>query len=421
MPGARRVGSVPAMTYDVRELTDADAARWFRLGAEGFSGPPRVPGTPRPTTTPSIAMPGRTPYGLFDDGELVARAAVREYDSWFGHGVVPTCGIASVTVALEARGAGLLTPLVRHLHADARDRGAVIGTLYPTAPGIYRRFGYETIGAYTQVEVRTADLALLPDADATTRRADTSANADGADIETVFELYDTWAAEQNGPLTRSGPSFPAGPAAAAAELRDDGLAATLAEGTDGEPLGYALWRRTGGYMADGVCEVEDLVAVDHDGLLALLRALGTNASVAPVTRLWTSGLDVVRHLLPTNGWRVIDERPYMLAVLDVVGAFEARGYSTAFDAELDVRVAGDRVGDLDGSYRLRIDRGRAEVTRSEAPAARTYTPRGLALAFAGAQSSANLRFLGQLSGPATDDDAWDALLLGRQVHVRDYF
>jgi hypothetical protein len=40
---------------------------------------------------------------------------------------------------------------------------------------------------------------------------------------------------------------------------------------------------------------------------------------------------------------------------------------------------------------------------------------------AGAQSTANLRLAGHLSGPTTHDAVWDALWGGRQVHVRDYF
>ena len=50
------------------------------------------------------------------------------------------------------------------------------------------------------------------------------------------------------------------------------------------------------------------------------------------------------------------------------------------------------------------------------------TPAGLALMFAGAQSSANLRSAGHLSGGVTDEDGtWDALFGGRQQHVRNYF
>ena len=50
-----------------------------------------------------------------------------------------------------------------------------------------------------------------------------------------------------------------------------------------------------------------------------------------------------------------------------------------------------------------------------------FAGRGLALAYAGVQSCANLRFGGLLSGPDADDGRWDALLGGRPFHIRNYF
>ena len=51
----------------------------------------------------------------------------------------------------------------------------------------------------------------------------------------------------------------------------------------------------------------------------------------------------------------------------------------------------------------------------------TFTSAGLAQSWAGAQSTANVRLAGGLTGPAEHDAVWDALWGGRQVHVRDYF
>ena len=50
-----------------------------------------------------------------------------------------------------------------------------------------------------------------------------------------------------------------------------------------------------------------------------------------------------------------------------------------------------------------------------------FTMQGLALAFAGVQSCANLRMLDHLGGPDTHDSVLDAVLSERPVHVRDYF
>ncbi len=90
----------------VRPLTADDATGLATLAYEAFG----VPGTRRPSR-PRIDQPGRTYFGAFDGDMLVGRLTDRAYDSWFGGVLVPTSGIAAVTVAAELRGQGVLTPM----------------------------------------------------------------------------------------------------------------------------------------------------------------------------------------------------------------------------------------------------------------------------------------------------------------------
>ena len=84
---------------------------------------------------------------------------------------------------------------------------------------------------------------------------------------------------------------------------------------------------------------------------------------------------------------------------------------------LPFTVAGDG---LDGTYRLTAHGGVADCKPGDGDGP-VFTGRGLALAYAGVQSCANLRFAGLLSGPDADDARWDTLLGGRQFHIRNYF
>ena len=141
--------------------------------------------------------------GVLRGRDLVAAAEVRELASWFGGAAVPTAGIAAVAVRPEHRGARLLVPLFREMLADARARGEVISTLFPTAPGIYRPLGYEIVGELADVEVPVASLARIPAPDGIVlRRADPD---DEHDVVVRRAVYDRWAVAQNGPLTRQGP------------------------------------------------------------------------------------------------------------------------------------------------------------------------------------------------------------------------
>lgn len=392
-----------------RPVTVEDFEPSVTLGLEAFGTPPA--GTSVPTAA-EFPYPGRHSFGTFEDDRLLARLIGREYHSWFRGVEVPTCGIAGVTVAAEHRGEGLLGALFGAVLTDARSRGEVVSTLYPTAPGIYRPFGYEVVGSYDTVEVPTTGLARVrPPVGVTARRATLD------DLPAVREVYDAWAAQQNGPLTRRGPSFPT----TDEELLAGFTGITVAVDADGAVVGYASWDRGQGYGAAARLEVLDLIGLTPDACRALWRVLGSFATVVPAARVRTSGADLARLVLPFLAWTVVETHPYMLRVDDVRGAFEALPLVGA--AVVPLRVVGDRLGVLDGDYLLEVGPDGVRCTPSAAdPAATVLTPHGLALLWSGAQSCGNLRLAGHLTdGSPADDAALDALLGGRQLHVRDYF
>jgi predicted acetyltransferase len=345
---------------------------------------------------------------------LVAKAVGLELASWFGGVQVPTCGVAGVAVLAERRGDGLLADLVRALLDEAVARGEVISTLYPTAPGIYRRLGYELVGSLDTVELPTSELLGVRAApDVTTRRATP------ADAAAVRAVYDAWAAAQHGPLTRRGAPF-----AESDELPDDVTGVTLALDAAGDVVGYAAWRRGQGYdRATAVLEVDDLLALSGAAYRALWRVLGSFSAVAGRVRLTTSGDDPARLVLPGGAWRVVGTHPYGLRLLDVERAFSLRRLPGA--ADVPFAVAGDPVGRTDGDYRLRVTASGSACERTgvggAAETGPTFTPQGIALAWAGVQSCANLRMVGHLAGPPTYDGTLDALLGAGRLHVRDYF
>jgi predicted acetyltransferase len=391
-----------------RALGPQDAEAYRRTGWEAFGVPPDpVAAAARPPYAP-----GMRAWGTFDGERLVARIVDREYDSWFGGARVPTSGIAGVTVVAENRGGGMLGPLFEALFRNARERGVALSTLFPTAPRIYRRFGYEVIGQFDTVEIPTTSLAAVRETGALRTR-----RAVPGDVEAMRSVYDGWAAAQNGPLTRRGPSFPS----TAEEILSSFTGVTLAVDGDDRVHGYASWRRGTGYGSDARMRVSDLVATRQGATRALLRVLGSFATVAPTTLLDTSGDDLVRYLLPTSGWHVVHSEPYMLRVLDPAVAFGLRTYPSGLDTEVVFELVDEFLADLDGRWRLTVRDGAAVCERTDAEPGPRFTGRGLALSYAGSQGCANLRMAGLLSGDDTHDRTWDALLGGRQVHVRDYF
>lgn len=400
------------MNFDIRvPRSDDEAEQSRRLGHEAF-GFPAVP----PTEPARLDHPGATQVVAMDGPTVAARMVDRDYQSWFGGRLVPTSGIGGVTVAMEYRGRKLLQPMFEELFRIARDRGAVISTLYPSSAGIYRRLGYEVITTAEQTQVPTAALARLrPPAETGTRRATVE------DVPAIREIYDLWAAGQNGPLSRRGVSFPT----TDAELVSNFTGLTVAE-RDGRITGYASWNRGSGFGATAALRVFDLIATEADGYRALLSALGSFTSIAGQVALNTSGLDLVQHLVPTSDWQVTETAFYMLKIIDVPGAFTSRGYPTGLSADLEFGVTGDPITGIDGRYRLQVTDGKAECTRlgdldpqtREVP---VFTPNGLAIAYAGSQSWRGIRTVGGLTGPTDCDALGAALFSGNPVRIHDHF
>jgi predicted acetyltransferase len=187
------------MTLSIRRLEPADAEAAWLLGTEAFGVP-----SSSPTTPATIAQPGMIWFGAFEGDTLVAQLIDREYDSFFGGVPVPTCGVAGVTVAAEHRGRGVLTPLFTSLLRNAMQRGALISTLFSSALRVYRKFGYEMIAQSVMVEVPSTVLAAVPRPETMETR-----RAAAADFDGIRAVYNSWASEQNGPLSRRGVSFTA--------------------------------------------------------------------------------------------------------------------------------------------------------------------------------------------------------------------
>jgi len=398
------------MDFTIREPHAEEAGASQRLSHEAFGVPDGSQGNPA-----AVPGPGVRQIAAFDGPIMAGKLNDRDFDSWLGGRLVPTSGVGGVTVAMEYRGNGLLSPMFAQLFRIAKGRGAVISTLFPSATAIYRRFGYEVVG--TRDVVRLPIEALGRGRMPRNVRIRRATAADGAAIDGI---YDRWAAGHNGPLSRRGISFPP-----IEERMGRFTGMTVAE-IDGRIIGYLSWDRGAESGSGAAIEVHELLASCADGYQALMAALGSFSGIAGHVSLQTSGLDLIRCMLGASTWQAMASPPYMLKILDVPGALAARGYPAAVKVSLEFAVHGDGYTANDGRYALEVADGTASCLRlgeleSGTPTIPTFTPQGLALAYAGAQSCAGIRMVDGLTGPEADDEAWNAIFGGRPFRIRDRF
>ncbi len=401
------------MSLTVRPVEYADQPDYTRLGGEAFGVPEGGRAVP---TQEEWTAAGFREWGAFDGDGLAARLRVYGFTSWFHGAQVQTAGIAGVAVEPERRGSGHLAHLFAAALDEARERGETISTLFPSAPGIYRRLGYEVVGSFDEVDVPLQNLnRVAAPAGVVTRRAAV------ADFDAMVAVHRTWAAAQNGPVSRAEKPFWTPPE----KFFADYTGVTLAIDGSGDVVGFASWIRGEGYTpATALMEVDDLIALTPDAARALWRTLGSFSTVVGTARVSTSGLDPAWLVLPDLTTTVHSAHPYMLRVLDVAGALT--GLESPLEgARVPFAVRGAR--DLAGAWTLTVSDGVTHLERDgvgqedahhERP---VLSPNGLALLYAGAQSAANLRIAGHLAGPSGHDAVLTSLFAGRQLHVRDYF
>lgn len=401
-----RGGRMAGMGLDVRTLTENDDAAAWQLGRLAFGGPAQRPPERRP-----IPAPGAYAVGAFDGKTLVGKAVGLEHAYFYGGRAVPGVGVAGVAIAPEHRGGGVLRELLGPLMAQARERGAIVSALFPTAVVPYRRLGWEVAGSLTWTALPTVALAGERRPREVTVRAATT-----GDVEALCELYRAGAAEGSGMLTRTGPLFPTDPAAVLAG--HDGY--SVAVGPDG-PEGYVSWDRGSGYGPDSVLAVYDLIARTRRALTALLAVLGTWRSVAPTLHLRLRPDDPVRLATGMAGARTHSEQPWMLRLVDAPAAVAARGWPSPVGGSVDLQLDDDLCPWNAGPHRLTLDAGTGTLNPGGAGTVRV-TPGALATLYAGAATPAVLRRAGLLTGGDEKTDGFlTAATAGAPPALLDYF
>jgi predicted acetyltransferase len=177
----------------------------------------------------------RNPLGDLDDlwvavsaasGDVVAHAFLFRLRAWFGGRLVAAGGVASVGVAPEARGRGVGSALVEHLHGVSSSRGDALTVLYPFRQSFYARLGYAPTSAYHRLRIAPAS---VPWSLGLAVRS-----ATGGDRAALQACWDVTGARHSGALARADRFWDA-------RLADDANTWLVVEGPAGVE-GYIAWR-----------------------------------------------------------------------------------------------------------------------------------------------------------------------------------
>ncbi|MER6981609.1 GNAT family N-acetyltransferase [Streptomyces carpinensis] len=126
---------------DVRPITEAEIPDWTRALNTGFLRSPEV-SAEEVADRGTYIVPSRT-LGAFDAGRCVATFRSFEQElTAVGGTPVAADAISNVTVTSTHRRRGLLTRMMAHDLAAAKERGDVVATLIAAEYPIYGRYGF---------------------------------------------------------------------------------------------------------------------------------------------------------------------------------------------------------------------------------------------------------------------------------------
>jgi len=312
--------------------------------------------------------------------EIVAHAFLFPMETWFGGRLVPTGSIASVAVAPEARGQGIATALLTHLHAQSDARGDGFTMLYPYRQAFYRRRGY---GPSTSRRRLLFDPAAVPRT-WQQQGAVRIRRARAGEHEALRAAYERHARTASGWSRRTDAFW----TRHFARERRQFLVASRGEGAD--VAGYVAFEivQDEAHAAQTVY-VDELVSAGDDAVRrALVGALGALRDQVAVIEMEVAAddpLDV--GLVDADVRRFGTARVEheiggvvagpMVRIEDPTRAFEARGYLG--EGAFDVAVHADEgfpSSAEEMALSVRVTGGRAEVSAARAASSALRTTRG---------------------------------------------
>ncbi|HEY8042401.1 MAG TPA: GNAT family N-acetyltransferase [Polyangiaceae bacterium] len=334
---------------------------------------------------------GHNRLGTLDDLWLLregdttlAHAFLFPLEAWFGGVSVRVGGVATVGVAAEARGRGLGSRLVEHLHEVARRRGDALTLLYPFRQGFYGRLGYAPTSAYRRLRFHPAAVPWKP--------VLRSRPATGGDRAALGACWAAAGARHTGVLARTERAWDA-------RLLDERRTWIVVEGDAGVE-GYVVWTvaQTEPH-AETRLFVRELVARTVAAERSLWAVVGAQRDQISEVRADVAADDPLdRALVDADRARFGDAEVEhtigevasgpMVRVVDAARALEARGWL----AEGSLRL------ELDGAtVELSVAAGRATVSAAEGQVDVKLDARALAAVAFGALPPSQAERLGWLS------------------------
>lgn len=306
---------------DIRSLDPSDVDTMFDLGTHAFGGPRRS------VEPDALIVPPEGCVAAYLGGRLVGTVAVIDMEQWFGGRTIPCAGVAGVTVSPDQRGQGLARSMLAEATRRMGEQRQVISSLYPTTASLYRSLGWEVAGGWNRTVISTADLPA-PSETVEWGPVDHTDPDLAAMYEACAEGRDGWIVPPRRWWHTQG------------RRRETGSrpAWSWIGRRDGQAVAAAVYHHAESERAMFDVEVDLVVGSDGPALNDALAFVG--ASGTTVDRVRTSLPPTVlrTHLAEPSRTRSVEDWPWMLRLVDLPSAIEARGWPSGLTLTVELSV-----------------------------------------------------------------------------------
>ncbi|MFC3476221.1 GNAT family N-acetyltransferase [Halobacterium litoreum] len=379
---------------EFRRVPEADTETFRDLVRYAFR-PEAGPPDDEDEETPAAWEVG-TRYGLYDDGDLRTVCKLVDFETRVRGDVHALDGLSAVASPPESRRQGYVRDLLAGALRESRENDVHLSALWPFKRTFYGQYGWATCSRGVEHECDPGDLAFARDRDGGEfvrldaddwERMDAVHDAHGERYELTMDRTEEWWRKRV--LTGWGDD----PYAYGFE-RDGDLAAYVVYDVDGEDDGKVL-------------RAQDVAAVDHDAMLALLQFYADHDSQVDRVRFWTpADADLMDVIPDADDVEASLHVGPMFRLVDVPAALEALSYPESVAGSVTLAVADPLADWNDETFRLSVADGEGRVEPTADDPAVKLGVGALSQLYVGYRSAEELATVGDLAG---GDEAADFL------------
>lgn len=335
------------------------------------------------------------------DGKVAAGLGVLYFGQYFGGQSVRAGGITCVGVAPQFRGLGVGSAMMRSVMLELARQDVPLSVLYPSTYALYRKAGFEPAGVrmHYKIDLKTfgvqeRGLPIRP--------------LEKAEFGAVRELYREIAPRFPGKIDRTDREWK--------RVLESKIDRVYAYGVPRPRAakrldGYVVYHQTGAKQDAYSIHIHELCAANLPASRRLLTFLGDHVTMAGPVH-FAGGHAEPWLTMGREEWLDVDHRVlWMLRVLDVAAAVEARGYPAAINAEVHLEIHDELLKQNSGRFVLAVAGGKARVRRGGLGRVRLDI-RGLAPLYSGHLSAEQLALTGLVEGGAEDLAGASAVFAG---------